>query len=475
MFDVLLAYDGKAYVPILATRVPSRANGDISADGKTITYHLRRGVRWHDGAPFTSADVAFTFGAIVNPKNTALYRAGFDLVQRVETPDAQTVRFIFKQVYAPAIETLFADGPWPYGILPAHLLRDLPTLDNAAFFNAPVGTGPFKFSRWDRGDRIELIRNDDYFLGRPKLTKIVMRIVPDQQTRVALLQSHAVDFIPEIPFDFLDQARHVAGCRIVDVPLNAFEAISFNLERPPLDDRTVRRAITLAIDKQRMTALFAHGGAEPAAGDLPPSVWPGARSLLRPADPAGAGRLLDRSGWTRHGDDVRTRRGAALRVALVYPVSGPLYAKIALQIEDQLRAIGVAVDLRPFARDVYYAPAAAGGVLRKGDFDLALNTWSSGPDPDNSAIFMCRYVPPVGANWPRYCSAAMDAAQHDALSTFDPGQRARAYARIEALAVHDAPYVFYWWRHFEHVVNTDLRDFAPSLANDMWNAYQWDI
>ena len=478
IFDVLVTYDPATHrhVPVLATQVPTQQNGGISADGRTITYHLRRGIRWHDGAPFTSADVRFTFDAITNHANTALFRSGFDLVDRVSTPDPWTVSFHFTRPYPPAVDTLFADGIWPYGILPAHLLRGLRTLDNAPFFSAPIGTGPFKFAKWTRGERIELVRNDTYFLGRPKLERIAVDIVPAPETRLLMLQQHQIDWYPEVPYDLASQAAALEGVRRVDVPLNGFQAVALNGARAPLDDARLRRALALALDKRQLVQAYAHGAADVALADLPPLVWQGQHDVqATPSDPDAARRMLDTLGWRAGGDGVRMRAGHRLTLTLVYPADNPLLAAIALGIRQQWTTIGVDVAVRSFPRQVFYAPAAAGGVLRRGDFDLAFTGWESGMDPDDSSVYGCRYAPPEGANWGRYCSVAMERFQAQALATFDTRRRAAAYTQIQRLALHDVPAIFVWYPRFVEVVNTDLQGFAPSPVAETWNAMQWDI
>ena len=146
--DVLVSADPHGnLVPRLAREVPTTANGGISRDGLTITYHLRPGVRWHDGAPFTSRDVAFSYDAIVNPRNDVISRHGYDEVARVDTPDPLTVVFHLKERFAPFVAVVFGESDSTYGILPAHLLARYRSLNDVPYNSAPVGTGPFKFVR----------------------------------------------------------------------------------------------------------------------------------------------------------------------------------------------------------------------------------------------------------------------------------------------------------------------------------------
>ncbi|HEV2909027.1 MAG TPA: ABC transporter substrate-binding protein, partial [Candidatus Eremiobacteraceae bacterium] len=158
--------------PDLALTVPTRENGGISVDGKTITYHLRRGVLWHDGTPFTADDAVFTFGVIMNPANNVVSRTGWDQVVSMTAPDPHTVVVHLKQPYAPAVATFFAPSLAPMPVLPKHLLNGLPDINRAAFNNKPVGTGPFMVSSYVPQVGLTLVANPHYWRGPPKLHEI---------------------------------------------------------------------------------------------------------------------------------------------------------------------------------------------------------------------------------------------------------------------------------------------------------------
>ena len=176
-FDTLVTVDGrtKKMVPSLATEVPTEANGGISKDGLTITYKLHSGVKWQDGEPFTSKDVKFSWQAMMNNANNVNARVGYEDVQSVDTPDDTTVVFHLKHKFAPFVNTVFTDSDNPVCILPEHLLAKYPNQNQIPFNQQPVGTGPFKVASWVRGDHIELVANDDYFKGKPKLRRIIER------------------------------------------------------------------------------------------------------------------------------------------------------------------------------------------------------------------------------------------------------------------------------------------------------------
>ncbi|HXO16700.1 MAG TPA: ABC transporter substrate-binding protein, partial [Candidatus Dormibacteraeota bacterium] len=197
MFEPLLSADAKGNpVPILARTVPTPENGGVSRDGLTITYHLRSNVKWTDGQPVTSADVKWSWQAIMNPSNNIVSRHGYDFVKSIDTPNARTVIVHLTQKFSPFVNTFFAMSDQPMPVAPAHVLSRYADFNQVPFDNEPnVSDGPFRFGEWSRGDHITLLRNDGFFMGRPHLSKIEIRIVPDENTTINLMKTHAIDFM----------------------------------------------------------------------------------------------------------------------------------------------------------------------------------------------------------------------------------------------------------------------------------------
>jgi peptide/nickel transport system substrate-binding protein len=474
--DPLIAVDERGRdVPILAAVVPTLENGGISRDGLTITYHLRRNVRWQDGAPFTSRDVAFSYRAIMNPATTVATRHGYDQIARVETPDPYTAVFRLKRPFAPAVHTFFAHSDAPYFILPAHLLERYHDLNRVPFNSKPVGTGPFKVVRWLRGDRIEFVANDDYFLGKPKLQRIVVSLVPDENTISSQMRAHEVDWFYAATPRMYPQLTTIAGVAVRLVPMNANDSIIFNTKRAPYDDPNVRRAIGLAIDKPLLVREATFGTTVPATEDLPPFMWafdPKAGTTARDLPRANA--LLDAAGWKRGSDGVRAKDGSRFSMGLAYRTDSITDRNRGVLIASMLKDVGIETDLKGYTTSLLYGPPGA-GIQADGKFDSSLQTWYAGSDPDDSTQLTCDQVAPKGFNWTRYCSAAMDAAQRIALSHYDRPTRKRAYATIEELLARDTPYVYLWWPRQIEAINSDLKGFRPNGIIEDWNAYQWSI
>jgi len=468
MYDPLIACDRAGRpVPALAAVVPTRANGGISADGLTITYHLRRGVRWHDGAPFTSADVAASFRAVMDPRSLVQTRHGYDAVARVETPDPLTARFRLKHRFAPFVGTVFAESDEPYYLAPAHVLRGEPLAQNRLNGEA-IGTGPFRLVRWARGDHLELAANEAYWGGKPALAGIVVRFIPDENTQLVGLRSGDLDAVIVLSANAAAQARAIPHVRLAISPLNAYWGVMMNNQRShPTGDLRVRRALAAAIDARAFRQKVTHGYYAPAIADLPPVLWAADRSLRPLAHDLPAARaLLAQAGYG-------PSHPLVLELAILQ--ASQTHRAEAVALQSELRPLGVDVRIHPYLGNVFDSPPSQGGILPRGRYDLALYGWYAGMDPDDSGQFTCDQRPPNGYDHSFYCSAEMDAAQRDALSSYDEGVRKRAYARVEALLLRDVPIHFLGSPVAISALRDDLAGFSPTLVTQSADAQRWSL
>ncbi len=478
VFDELVTVDasGKRDVPDLAEVVPTLANGGISRDGLTITYKLRRGVRWQDGVPFTSRDVAFTWRAVMNPANNVKSQHGYALVRSVETPDDRTVVFRMKRRFSPAIDTIFGESDTPYRILPEHLLGKLHDV-NAIPFNAePIGTGPYRLKEWVRDDHLTFVPNPNYFRGKPKLSSILVKLIPDENSEISALRTHDVDWQFEASPNEYRELQTIPDTTLVLQNNNEYERIQINTRRPPLDDPRVRRALAYATDRRKLVDTLTTGSAVVADQDLPPFMWAHARGVRTyPYDPAKASALLAAAGFVPGRDGVLERDGRPLALELVTNANSVTRRSAAVLVQAMYRRVGVAVVLHTYLPSMLFATLGQGGILQNGKYDISWTGWIAGADPDDSSTFSCAAQPPGGNNETHYCKPAMDAAQTSALTHYDRPTRARDYARIETLLGEDQPEIPIWWPRMIQPINPDFRNFTPNPVTESWNAYQWDI
>ncbi len=466
--------DRSELIPELATQVPSQKNGGITPDGLTIVYHLRHGVTWQDGAPFGADDVIYSWQQVLNPRNNVQSRVGYDAVASIEKIDDLTLRVHLKKPFAPFVETFFAPADATYAILPKHLLSRFPQLNDAAYNNMPVGTGPFRVVSNEKDVEIRMIANQHYWRGPPKLAEIYFKIIPNDDTILTQFRTHEVDMRFAAPASQISALAREPGLRIYDIPFTSFESLDFNTARPVLSDARVRQALHYAIDVQRMGHALTHDRYLPAGSDQPPFLWAYDPNVKRYGyDPARAAALLDAAGWTLASDGVREKAGRRLTLTLVSATGAALGSAIDVIVQHAWKEIGVDVEIKQYPTDVLGGPA---GIYRTGNFDVFFDSWSNGVDPDDSQIFRCDQRPPWGSNYFRFCDPALDRAEDAALAHYDRDTRKRAYDRIQKILADEDPIIVLWFDVRQDIANSDLRGYRPAHAvTTFWNPWEWSI
>jgi peptide/nickel transport system substrate-binding protein len=474
VFSYLVVADARGTMTgDLATAVPTLANGGIARDGTTYTYRLRAGVRWHDGVPLTARDVAFSWRAIMNPRNNVLHREGYDQVARVETPDERTVVVHLKRRYPPFVTQFFTtlqEGAKP--VVPEHLLAGMPNLNDAPFNAHPVVSGPFRFVAWERGRRIVLAANDGYFKGRPKLDRVELAILPDVNTIATQLSTHEIDMPVSTDAFLYDRFKTTPGLRARLTDWNSQLILMFDDARPALRHIEVRRAIARAIDSSVMIAKLSFGTALPAHDIVPPGSLGYADNPAYPYDPRGAAALLERGGWRVGPDGIRSNGATRLDLVMVVAPIGSGIA-VAVQLQQMLRAVGIGLTIKTYPYKGIYA---FDGPIVNGRFDLAVFANTLPYDPDSTSTLTCSQFAPKGENEARYCDPAIDALERAGLATDDPLARAALYRTIGRRVHEDVPYIPLYRQRRRSVFNDDLRGYDPApVAAPWWNAYTWSI
>ncbi|MBV8067610.1 MAG: peptide ABC transporter substrate-binding protein [Candidatus Eremiobacteraeota bacterium] len=478
MFEPLISADSKGDpVPMLAAQVPTLENHGISRDGLIITYYLRRNAKWTDGVPVTSADVKWNWQAIMNSNNDVISRHGYDYVARIDTPNSYTAVVHLKKPFAPFVDTFFAESDQPYMIAPAHVLSRYPNINQLQFNSKPtVSDGPFKFVEWARGDHVSFVRNDRFFLGRPALGRVEIKIVPDEDTAINLLRTHSIDYMFQASIQNYEVLRNLSDVRIVWVDANGYTYVQLNVSRPYLQDPRVRSAIAYAVDKSELIRSLTFGTQTEATADIPNWMWAFNRSVRSaPHDPLQARRLLREAGWSSGPDGIMQKNGQRLVIAIVTNNSSVTRRKEALEVQAMLREVGIEAEIKSYPADVLFAPAGMGGILQLGRFDMSVSGWFAGIDPDDSTQFTCENFPPGGYNYSRYCNPEMQTAQAVALTHYDRASRKGAYGRIQELLVRDNPALFIYWLRQMEPISVDFHGFDPNPVEESWNAWQWSI
>ena len=449
--------------PELATAVPTQANGGVSKDGLTITYHLRRGLRWSDGAPLNADDVVWTYGAIMNPANNIVSRTGWDLVVKVDEPDKYTVAFHLRKPYAPFVVTFLSSAGANPAILPKHLLAKYPNINKVAYNALPVGAGPFKYKEWDREQKVVMVPNPYYFRGQPKLKEVDFMIVPNRDTVFTQLAAHEIDLWAHVGGAYYARLNELTGYTGTALPTYQWGHIDFNLAHPVVADPVVRHAIELATDRKTIIDKFQRGLGILQEGIAPKSAPYYLSGLpLVPFDIAQANKLLDADGWKRGSDGIRTKNGVKLNLNFA-AITGAV--NVDHQIEG-LRAtwkqIGVGIDLHHYPNPMYFGAYADGGILYTGKWDVTLFNWIDDPIGDFSFLYACNQIPPNGQNDVRWCNPQADAAVHALFSHYDQAQRNADDAILFKALVHDRPQITLLGVEEGYIFNKDLKGFHPN-------------
>jgi peptide/nickel transport system substrate-binding protein len=457
-------------VPALLAAVPSRTNGGISSDGRTIVYRLRKGVRWSDGRAVTSDDVLFTLRAILDPRNPVRSHAGYELIAGAFAPDAHTVVLHLKRAWAPAATTYFSYGTAPQFVLPAHVLRAQAPLAQAPFNADPsVVDGPFRLRWWHRGEGLRYEANPRYWRGAPRSTSLDVRVVPDPSTNLLLLQSGELDW------NLIAPAQHRVlegkpGLAFSRVATAVVAGIAFNVRRSPLDDVRVRRAIAMSIDREAISRKITLGW-YPVANSLQPAFsWAYDPAVRQPGfDPAAADAALASAGWRRGRDGTLRRDGRRMELVYVQFPESTTGVRVATTVQAELHARGIDVTLKSISNAQLFLPKT--GALAAGDFDLAYVPWTMGADPDDSSVLACG----APSNYMGWCNQHVDALERAALGAESQTQRKAAYARVARIVAADVPILFLFDADYVYARSTRLHGFGPNAFVPTWNAATWQV
>jgi peptide/nickel transport system substrate-binding protein len=462
--------------PELLTEIPTKANGGIGKDGLTITYHLRKGVKWSDGAPFDADDVVFTTKVILNPATNEVGRAGWDQITKIDEPDKYTVVYHMKTPYSPFVENFFSSQGGNPCVLPKHLLDKLPNINNAPYNALPVGIGPFKFERWDRGEQVVMVANPLYFRGRPKLDKVVFKIIPDRNTMLSQVQAHEIDMWYLVPGNYLDAVSQLKPYTVVRQPGYIYNHLDFNLARPADSDPIVRQALLLAIDREEILHKISHDVGIVQDVTVPPSAPYAVTDIpVTPFDIDKANALLDKGGWVRGPDGIRQKNGVKLLLDFATVQGSQDVDKQIELIRVNWKKIGVDLSVRHYAAATFFAPIQMGGVVYGDKWDIIGFAWTNDAIGDLSQIYGCEEFPPKGQNNLRWCNPKAGAAMRAVYNQFEQSERNASVKIVEQELVKDVPTIVTKLNEDVFLYNKDLKNWHPNSITPFDNMMDVDI
>ncbi len=441
-----LLYNGLVGLDDDLNPIPELAESwDISDDGRTYTFTLRDDVTWHDGEPFTSADVKFSFEEVLLQFHARTRASMATSLESIEAPDDTTVVFDFAEPYGPLLLQLdVTEAP----IVAKHIYEGTDPLEAPANLE-PVGTGPFKFVSYTPESEIRFAANDDYFRGRPALDEIVQRIFPDSASSVIALERGEVQWLWGVPgpdqerlssdesIEFLRTNRNPGGA-------NCIMTVGFNLENPILADRNVRLAIAQALDRNAFLERVLFNEGRVAEAPISSGIgWAHADGLDLPTyDVAAAADLLEEAGWVAGDNGSRTAQGVdgvedGTPLAIDF-LHFPTFARYGELYRTQLAEVGIDVELVALEPPVFVER-----VFTDRDFDTLIISYCNGTDPEIGVrrMYDSSQIGPVPfSNAAAYTNADVDALFTQAVQTIDLDERGDLYRQIQEIVVEDLPY-----------------------------------
>jgi peptide/nickel transport system substrate-binding protein len=415
-----------------------------SDDSMRIAFTLDARARWHDGAPVRSVDVQRTFALYTDPRVESPTQPLLANIDSVSTPDDSTAVFWFKR-RAPH---QFLDATHHMLIMPAHRLVDADPADLASvpLARAPVGTGRFRFVAWRGDGRVEVQADTGNDRGRPFLDRVVFEIVTDAGAAAVKLVTGESDVAAQLTRDNIDQVARLPSLRVAQFPSLRYQLVTFNSRapgsrtrpHPVLSDRAVRRALTLASNRERIVRTVFDSLGEPALGPIPRRALPDTTALQQlPFDPDAARALLDSAGWLPGPDGIRRRDGVRLAFEILAPSTSRPRERMAVLLQDQWRAVGADVKIQ-----VLEVNALIDRISRR-RFDAVANGWALTP----GLVGLYQTWTPAGLagdgnNWAGYDNPIVNASVDTILSTFDGAARDRAILRVAQTMIDDAPAVW---------------------------------
>jgi peptide/nickel transport system substrate-binding protein len=441
---------------------------EITRGGLEITFHLRRGVRWHDGKPFTAADVLYTYQVTVDPKTPTAYAGDFLKVKKAETLDDHTFRVTYDKPFAPALMS------WSVGILPQHLLkgRDITT---SPLGRRPIGTGPYRFKEWVTGQKIVLTANPDYFEGRPYIDGYILRIIPDMATMFLELRANGIDRMGLTSLQYTRQTENALFRR----EYNKFRYLSFaytylgyNLRNPLFADKRIRQAIAYAVDRDEIIAGVLLGLGQPATGPYKPGTWAyNGKVRTYPYDPAKARSLLAEAGWKdSDGDGVIEKEGRPFAFEILTNQGNEVRGKCAEIIQRRLDEVGIRAKIR-----VVEWSAFVNDFINKRKFDATILGWTIPMEPDLYDVWHSSKTGPQELNFVSFANPEADALIVRARETFDTALRKRCYERIQEILAEEQPYLFLFVPDALPIVHARIRGVETAPLGIGWNYIKWYV
>lgn len=440
----------------------------ISDDNKSITFDLKKNVKWHDGEPFTAEDVKFTYKTIIDDNTPTAYDSDFRIIDNVTILDNYTIKVNYQKAFAPALNS------WTMSILPKHLLEG-EKITQSPLQRDPVGTGPFKFVNWNTGKNITLEANRDYFKGSPYLEKYVMKVIPDTASMFMALLNKDLDLMSMTPLQYTkqtDTSQFENYFNKYSFLSNSYAYIGYNLQKPIFRDKKVRQALSFATPKKDIikSVLFGHG--EIATGPYKPGTyWYNPDVQRYEYNLEKAKQLLAEAGWKdTNGDKILDKNGRNFTFTLMTNQGNSNRSKVAEIVQQSWKKLGIKVDIR-----VIEWATLINEYIDKRNFDALVMGWSIPMEPDLFDVWHSSKCKGKNLNFVCYQNDEMDKLIEEARLTFDQKKRKELYFKAQEILAEDQPYTFLYVPKSLVGLHKRFRGIEPAPAGITYNLEEWYV
>ena len=433
IYESLLKRDEKTLqlTPVLAD------SWEVSEDHLLYTFHLKKGIKWQDGEPFTAGDILFSFDRIRDPKvDAAPLRNYYQDIEKLEVLDDYTVRFRYRIPYFKALE--FCGG---IPIVPAHLFKEGEDFNQHAISRQPLGTGPYRMLRWDTGKEIVLVKDKAYWGEKPYLDRIVFKIITDPTAALQVLKQGGLDFMSLRPIQWVKQTqgrRFTENFQKLKYYQPSYSYIGWNLQRPLFADKRVRRAMTMLVDRETILKRILFGLGTVVTGTFyvnSPENDPNIKPY--PYDPAAAAALLRSAGWVdRNSEGILQKDGTPFAFEFVISAGSKFAEQLATILQENLKDVGIRMDIRKLEWAVFIQR------IEEHNFDACTLAWSLSWETDPYQLWHSSQVDGKGSNFVGFRNEEADRLMEAARREFDPEKRVKMYRRFSEILHEEQPYTF---------------------------------
>ncbi len=441
---------------------------EISSDNLSITFYLRKGVKWHDGEEFNADDVRFTYEFMISDDTPTSYDADFRKVEKFEVIDNYTVKVTYPEPYAPALNS------WGMWVMPQHLLEGV-QVSKSPLQRMPIGTGAYMLEKWDTGKTLTLKAFDGYFEGRANLEKIILRIIPDQATQFLELLNGSIDIMALTPVQANKQSaneRYKSQYTTYSYLADSYNYIGYNLKKAPFNDKRVRQALTYATPKDEIITGLLFGEGKPATGPYKPGTyWYNENVKQYTYDIEKARALLLEAGFTdKDNDSMLEYNGKPFTIEIMTNQGNAVRAQTAEIIQKSWSQLGIKVEIR-----IIEWAAFINEYINKQNFSVIVMGWNIVVDPDAYDVWHSSRCGGSGLNFICFENEEVDALLEAGQKTYNREERKVIYDKFQEVLAEEQPYTFLYVPNANMAISSRFKNIEPAPSGLMHNFNDWYV